>query len=285
MRMFVLLCALLALTACAPKTPPEVAGDFWRAVIASDANGAVESSTLGDARDFDGFSHNWTGFKPTWGKTSVEGEHASTATTLSKTTRDGAKTIEFDTILIKRQGQWKVDYAATGKEVRSAPYARLFDQLERLGKSISEQFSDASAQFAAEMERMQRELADLSRSVGDQAAEIVEQQAEALRSTLEELADSIRRALREHEKSLSDDDREILREVSDDLDQQREALLQPTVASIADGGRSVADANQRLDAIHDDTLTPYKKQWQAWSRQTEEDMKRFMADISTMAGE
>lgn len=282
-RVFVLLCSLLALAGCAPKTPQQVAESFWGAVVTSDAGHAVETSTLADERDYDGFSRNWTGFKPSWGRSVVEGDSASIATTLTRPSRSGDKTVEFDTILVRQDGRWKVDYARTAEEIRGAPLARLFGQLERLGKSISEQFAETSDRLAEEMERMQGELATLSRSVGDQAAEIVERQAEELRSTLEKLAESIRQALEKHGKKLSDKDRQVMRSVSDDLDRRGEDLSRPTVDSVAAGGSSVARANQRLDAIDSDALARYREQWHEWSRETEEDMKRFTAELAAMS--
>lgn len=284
-RLFVLLCSLLALTACAPKTPQQVAESFWKAVIKSDATEAVESSTLSDVRDYDGYAQNWTGFTPAWGKSTVEGDRARVATTLTRATGAGDKTIEFDTLLIRQDGQWKVDYAGTGSEVHGAPFARLFDQLGRLGKSISEQLAESSERLAAEMERMQRELAGISRSAGEQAAEIIEQQAEELRSRLKALAESIRGALEDHEKSLSKRDRQTLREVSDDLERHGEQLSRPTLDAVADGGQSIARANRRLDGIDNAALAPYRGQWLEWSRQTEEDMKRFTAQVSAIGRE
>lgn len=283
LRIFALLSALLLLTACAQKSPQEVADAFWTAVINNDAKDAVKYSTLTDVREYDGFSQDWSGFSPSWGKIVIEGDNATIATTLTKSTGSGDKSVSFDTLLIRQDEQWKVDYARTAKQVSGGPFAKLFGQLERVGKSISAQFSATSEQLSAEMEQMGEQLAKLSQSLGDQATEIVEQQGEALRKKLKELAESTRRALKEHERSLSDNDRQVLREVADDLEQQSDNLAEPNLNAIADGGRSVAAANQKVGAINNDALGEYQEQWQEWSEKIEKDMQKFLEEVSAMA--
>ncbi len=283
--MLLLFVAALLLAACAEKTPQEVSEAFWAALISNDADGAVKYSTLGESREYDGFGRNWTGFRVSSGRIVIEGDEATVATTLTKTTSAGDETVAFETILIRQEGTWKVDYARTGREVTSGPLGKLFGQLERMGKSLSAQFGATSDELSKEMERMGAQLGALSETLCEQATAIIEQHGEALRKSIEELAESTRRALEEQERRLSDNDRQMLQEVADDLEESSDQLDEPTVQTIATSGQHYASAQQKLGSIDNDALTPYQQQWRQWSEQFKAEMQKMVDEVSAQTNQ
>ncbi|HEY0633971.1 MAG TPA: hypothetical protein VGE00_01210 [Gammaproteobacteria bacterium] len=282
LRLVVLMLSALLLLACAEKTPQEVTTAFWQAVISNDADDVVKYSTLGDAREFDGFGRNWSGFTPSFGRIVIEGDEAMVATRLAKTSGTGEESVTFETVLIRQEGNWKVDYARTGKEATSGPLGKLFGQLERMGKSLSAQFGATSDELAREMERMGTQLGALSETLGAQATELIEQHGEALRKSIDELAESARRALEEQEQRLSDGDRQVLQEVANDLEKSSEQLAEPTVHSVAASGKEFAVARQRLAGIDNDAIAPYQEQWQQWGEQFETEMQKLVDEVSAL---
>ncbi|HEY0720478.1 MAG TPA: hypothetical protein VGE50_04420, partial [Gammaproteobacteria bacterium] len=252
---------------------------FWHAVISNDVDGAVKYSTLGEARDYDGFGRNWSGYRPSFGKIVIDGDEATVTTTLAKST-SGDESVTFETILIRQEGEWRVDYARTDKEVNSGPLGKLFGQIERLGKSLTAQFGTTSDELAKEMDRMGAQLAALSESIGTQATVIIEQHGAELRSTIEALAESVRRAIDEQQQRLSDKDRQLLQEVADDLEEDSEQLAEPTPQTLAESGKNIAVASQKLDAIDNEAIAPYQKQWRQWSEQFEAEMQKIVDELS-----
>jgi len=112
---------------------------------------------------------------------------------------------------------------------------------------------------------------------------MVEKYGEELRQSIEELKKSVEEALDEHEKELSDSDRQVLREVADDLDEQSDDLEDPSLQTIAESGKSVAVAQQKLNTIDNDAIEPYKEQWQMWGKRIEADMQKVVAEASALA--
>lgn len=282
LRGLVVLCAALLLSACMEaKTPQEVAQRFWESVIAGDADGAVEHSTLVSARDYDAFSRDWSGFQPAWGKVVIEGEQASIVSEFSKGGGQGYEKRALVTYLVRQNDRWKVDYLRTGESLRGGSLARLFDQLGELGRSVSEQFRGSAQDIGAEMERLAEQLREQSALLSLQAEARVKEYSESLRQSMDELAESIERALKEREKSLSEPDRRALQEVAADLNQGSERLENPSMQALAEGSNNAMRAQQRLEAVDDKAVgDAYKEQWRAWGERVEGELRQMLDEFA-----
>ncbi|HEX5515108.1 MAG TPA: hypothetical protein VFY81_11975 [Gammaproteobacteria bacterium] len=278
-RVAALLAALLLLSACSgEKTPQDVTALFWQAVIGSDANKAVEYSTLTDARAYDGFSRDWKGLQPTLGKLVIEGDEASVVTTFAgPDTQASGRPLEVVTYLVRQNDQWKVDYGRTGEALRG-PLASLFTQFNRLSKKISDQLDAAAGDLTVEMERLSEQLEQLSATVSEQTSTAIEQYGKALRRSIDELAESVERALKD--QRLTDQDKRTLRRVAKDLNEDSDNLARPTAEVIADSGKNVAAARQQLAGTESASLQPYKEQWQKWGERIEADVRRLVDELS-----
>ncbi len=286
LRFGLLLCSVVLLTACfPPKTPQEVAAAFWQAVVEYNADGAVEYSTLTRTEDYDGFSKEWSGFEPTWGKVVIDGDEASVVTELASPVNSGMEDRRFTTYLLREEDKWLVDYARTKQSVQGGLLGSLFGSLSRLGEDMSREFESSARGFQDEMERMSRELEAMSAEIGKKAQENLNQYAEELRQSIKELEESIDRALKDKENELSDEDRRVLKEVAADLEKDRDKLSNPTPENIAESSIDVGQAQIQLESIKNNRVDDYKKQWRDWSEQFERDMQQMLEELKPKRSE
>lgn len=283
-HLFALMCSLLLLSACVDEnSPQDVTKAFWGSVVRSDAEGVAKYSTLGDAKAYDGFGRDWSGFSPSLGKIIIDGDKASIVTTLSVPGNSVDAYSAVETYLVRQDGGWKVDYDRTGKQFGGGALATLFGQLAKIGSSLSDQFKAASDEFAVKMDRMGEQLEGISSSIGDRASEVIEKYGEDLRRSIEELARSAQQALKAEERQLSDSERRVLEDVVTDLNEGSEQLSRSTLQSIAEGGKALAAARQQLDAIDNEAIEPYKERWREWGERLEADTQKMLDEV--FAGE
>jgi len=271
----------LLLSACSgPRTPQEVTQAFWTAVVNGDPEGAVEYSTLADPRNYDGFSKDWRGYQPSWGKIIIDGNEASVVSKFASPEDPDLDERKFVTYLVRRNGQWLVDYDRTGREARGGALANLFETLSNLSGDFSNQFESSANDFNAQMESMSRELEQLYDEFGQQVFEGIEKYSEQLRKNIRKLEESINRALNEEKGTLSKEDSQVLKEIATELDENNEKLADPTVESIATSSRKLGDAQLKLDSLESDSLVNYRKQWQELFAQFEEDLQKVLEKLS-----
>ncbi len=281
LRTAALLGSALLLAACSgPQSPQEVTKAFWGSVIDNDKQNAVEYSTLSDVAQYDGFSRDWHGLQPQWGRVVIDGDRASIATRFDDPKDTGAaQPREFATVLVRRDEHWKVDYARTSENIRG-PLADLFGRLNRLGEDLSRRLEAASNDTAAEMDRLSDRIERFSASASEQAADRLEQFGRALRQSLRDLAEFAQRALDERGDKLPEPDRRTLRGVVADLNSDSDRLSHPTLQSVAQSGRSAADAQRRLDALDADSVRAYKEQWREQGDRIEQELKKMVEALS-----
>jgi hypothetical protein len=156
--------AVLLSAACA-DSPRVVAERFWIAAQDRDAETLRETSTgsWGD-HHFDVDSDTEIG-EVTFGQTAVEGDEARVETTLTHIDEDSSVEVSFETVLVRRDGEWRVDlYATTGQLVGSI-----------LGTTARE-FTDALAEgLGRSLEELADELADGMREMGEAMREAFEE--------------------------------------------------------------------------------------------------------------
>ncbi len=272
---------VLLLSACmGPQTPQEVTQAFWEAVINDNAAEAAEYSTLSDAKAYDRFSKDWTGFQPSWGKLVIDGDRASVASRFRSPADSGMDDREFTTHLVRRHDSWLVDYERTGNELRGGLLGDLFGKLSQLGNDFSKQFESSAQDLNNEMERMAKELEAMSDSFSQEAEQEIDQYAESLRKSIEELEESINRALEDKDNNLTGEDRGMLKAVSVDLNDDRESLKEPSLHTVSQSGLSVGQAQLRLQTLSDDVAVKYKEQWHALGEQFEKEMAKMLKALS-----
>ena len=282
--LFVLMCLALLLSGClGPKTPQDVAKAFWQAVIDNDAHGVVKYSTLSKPEDFDGFAMDWHGFTPAWGKIIIDGDKASIVTEFTRASGSKNDNRKCVTYLVRRNDVWQVDYKLTANDLHGGPLGSLFGKLNQLGNELSRNLDASVKELNVEMERLSRKLQDMADTFSRQASEIIDKHAQELQKLMQDLKDSINRALKDDDNHLSDKDRQVMTEVAADLDVNSKNLSNPSAEAITQSNNNMGMAQQRLDSINSDVSDDYKQRWQALGRQFEEVMRNMLDELATLA--
>lgn len=280
LRWFYILTLTLSVAACfGPKTPQEVTQAFWKAVLNNKVNDAVEFSTLSDATHYDAFSKNWTGYHATWGRVVIDDNQASVVSDFTAPANSSGDDRKFITYLIKQDGTWKVDYDHTKISVNGGVLGNLFGQLGQLGDELGKQLNSSADRFKQEMDRMSKELEQMAKSLNDQASKSMNEYAEQLQKKLQELEDSIDRALKDDNK-LSDHDRQVLRVAENNLARDRQRLRDPSVETILSSNRNIGTTQQNLNALDDRDLAKYKKEWSDLTREIQDAMQKMLDELS-----
>lgn len=284
LRLIFLMCSAALLSACfGPSTPQAVTKAFWESVIDGNAGDAVKYSTLTDPAEYDGFSRDWSGFHPSWGKVIIDGDEAKVVSKFSRTTGSAETRRKFVTYLVRRKEGWKVDYARTRRAARGGVLGDVLDRLGRLSDDVSKQLKSSADDFNDEMDHMSDELASMSDSLSQQASEDINRYAEELRKSIKELAESVNRALTDESNDLSDKDKRVLKEVAANLDSDSDELAKPTPSSLAESSKSIGDAQQQLESISSDLDAEYKRQWVELSEKSKDDMRKLLDGLSSSA--
>lgn len=175
-------------SACSePKSPVDVAADFWKSIQARDltllyktvASDSVKKYKLDDI--------------PTIGKVSlgesvVDKEKAWVETTVEIR---GVTSIEIPakTFLVRNGQEWKVDYDETIQSVSmNSEIAMLFSRMNNAGDQFMEQFNKVIKDYQKTVPEIQRELRKLEERIKLQIPEI--------KDRVEEFAKEIDKALK-----------------------------------------------------------------------------------------
>lgn len=276
-----LLFATLILSGCfSPKSPQDVTREFWEAVITQNVNNVIKYSTLVDASSYDSFNEKWDGYQLVLGKIVIDANQANVETKFSKIDNNNENQRKLNTYLIKQDDEWKVDYVHTAKSMNGDVFGQFLGQLDVLGKKLSDTLKDSSNKFSIEMKRLEDELKIFAQSTSDEANKIIEQHGAELKKSIEELAKSIERALKEHNDDLSEEDKILLIKISDDLNKSQQTLSEPTVSNINQSNRNLIQVQQQLDELNNENITDYKKQWHDWQYSFERDMQSLLDALS-----
>lgn len=105
-------------------------------------------------------------------------------------------------------------------------------------------------------------------------AEFSEQLQEAMR----DLERSLEEAL-EDDRQTPEQDRVILEQAARDLNRGADDLNDPTMESLANASRTVADTGERFGRLSEDTLNRYREQWQRDIAEMRTEAESFMAQL------
>lgn len=195
---FVIATILAVLSGCSgPESPQGVTQAFWGAAVKGDADDVADYSTLVSAEDYDGFSREWEGYVPTWGKVVIDGDEASVVSRFSGVEYSEHRRRSFTTYLVRQDGEWLVDYERTAMSINGGMFGDLLKKFEFFSRDFSRQFDQSTAEAGTQMEQMLEELESAGQSLGEQANEVLEKYSDELRRTMEELDETLQRTLEE----------------------------------------------------------------------------------------
>lgn len=271
---------LTMLAGCSnPETPQEVAAAFWQAMAENDADDVMEYSTLADSAAFDGYKRSWTDAVPSFGRVIIEDREATIVTRLPAEAGTEGERLELVTYLVRLQEQWLVDYERTGEAILNpSPFSSIMGELNRLGEKLSARFSSSSDDFEQQMERLAQDLEAYSEEMGRQAESAMDEFGKKLQDAMRDLEHSVEEALKDSEPT-PDEDRVILEQAARDLDRQADELSDPTMESLANASRTVAETGERFTRLSEDTLNRYQDEWQQRLAEMRADADDFVEQL------
>lgn len=146
---------LLLLYGCQSATPEEVTTKFWRALASGQIENAKNQTTQDSQRfvnlqeqEIDKNSAIKTG------EAVVNDLNASVETTINR----NDKPVSFNTVLLKENGNWKVDYQQTHTNIAMAPLDGIAKSLQKLGDTVTDQLEEQVPLIEKEMESLGNEL-------------------------------------------------------------------------------------------------------------------------------
>ncbi len=195
---FVFFLLLLILVGCSTATTPkEVARQFWDAVAQQDENSARQYTTEAGRANIDLFQGRWRDAVVTLGEIRIKGDDASIETRIVLPKRKEAPPIDLDTVLRRKNGQWKVDYEKTMESLATRnPFSDLMKELRRFSEQMSGNVDRAMTDLGKKFPEIEKELQGLGDSVGKALQEAIpelKKGLEAFTKALEEAAEEARK--------------------------------------------------------------------------------------------
>jgi len=191
-----ILLTTIFLTACEdePKSPFEVTQAFWYAVENKNIDQIkqlISEKSLGDeylAENIVSIS------KPGFGKIVIDGDIAEIETTVFVES-DNPTEVSLDTLLVKENEKWKVDYHETVSKIHEG--GKLNEILSEL-KNFSEKFS---LEFESSLEELDKAMPEIEKEISNMGEQLKEHVPE-IKKQFEELAEQLQQAI---EESFSDE--------------------------------------------------------------------------------
>jgi hypothetical protein len=134
-----LISLVLLLSACQTAlSPGQVTLAFWEAM----AQGNIESARKHATKDTQYLvikQQNMEGASINTGEVVIDGPNASVLTIMTLKKTVGKEPFSFNTVLLKENDLWKVDYQQTLNNISVMPFGELFKSLRAIGDAINKE--------------------------------------------------------------------------------------------------------------------------------------------------
>ena len=187
--------ASVFLTACEdePTSPFEVTQAFWHAVESKNIDQIKQLISEKSLRDEYLAENIVSVSKPSFGKIVIDGNIAEVETEVVVES-DNPTTVSLDTLLLKENEKWKVDYHATVDEIGSeGELAKVIRELRGFGEKFSKEFSK---EFESSMDELDKAMPEIEKEISNLSEQIKEHVPE-LKKQFEDLAKELQQALEE----------------------------------------------------------------------------------------
>jgi hypothetical protein len=153
-----LLSLLFLLSGCqAVSTPEQVTTEFWQAM----ADGDIDDARKYVSRDTQYLVHKQPNLEHATVKTEtalINGSNATVATLMTLEKTEHNNVLSFDTVLLKENDQWKVDYQQTLNNFSILPLGDIFRSLRALGETFNKELRQQIPLFEKQIKSFSQEL-------------------------------------------------------------------------------------------------------------------------------
>lgn len=153
-----LLSLLFLLSGCqAVLTPEQVTTEFWEAMVEGDLDSARKYATQ-ETQQLVTKQQNMEDATLKTGVVLIDGSNATVSTIITLKKPESNKVLSFDTVLLKENDQWKVDYHRTLNNLSNLPFGDIFKSLRGIGETINKELEQQIPLFDKQIKSFSEEL-------------------------------------------------------------------------------------------------------------------------------
>ena len=153
-----LFCLLFMLSGCQVVLSPEqVTLAFWGAMAQSNLESARKHATQ-ETQHLVTKQQNLEGASIKTGEVVINGTNAIVSTIMTLKKPKNNKLLSFNTVLLKENDQWKVDYQKTLNNLSILPFGELFNSLRAIGDAINKELEQQVPMFEKQIKSFSEEL-------------------------------------------------------------------------------------------------------------------------------
>lgn len=154
----VLFSLLLLLSGCqSVSTPEQVTTAFWEAMAQGNLETAREHATQ-ETQYLVIRQQNLDGATLKTGAVAIDGSNAEVATIITLKKPENNKVLSFNTVLLKKNDLWKVDYQHTLNNLLKLPFGDIFKSLRAIGEIINKELEQQIPLFEQQIKSFSEEL-------------------------------------------------------------------------------------------------------------------------------
>ncbi|MBY0475820.1 MAG: hypothetical protein K2Q13_12285 [Nitrosomonas sp.] len=136
-RLAGILSLLLILSGCQTiLTPEQTTTTFWKAMTNGDLESARKYTTL-ETQYFVTKQENIMGASLETGVIVIDGLTAKVVTVMTLKNSESNKALSFDTVLLKENDAWRIDYRQTLNNLSTLPFGEVINSLRAIGDVIN----------------------------------------------------------------------------------------------------------------------------------------------------
>ncbi|EGW19831.1 DUF4878 domain-containing protein [Methylobacter tundripaludum] len=153
-----LLSLLLLLGGCqAVLTPEQVTTAFWEAMAEGNLDSARKYATQ-ETQHLVTKQQNLQDATVKTGTIFIDGSNATVTTVMTLKKPENNKDLSFDTVLLKENELWKVDYQRTLNNLSNLPFGDIFKSLQAIGETINKELEQQIPLFEKQIKSFSEEL-------------------------------------------------------------------------------------------------------------------------------
>jgi len=153
-----LLSLLLLLSGCqSVLTPEQVTTEFWEAMVEGNLDSARKYATQ-ETQLLVTKQQNMEDATLKTGVILIDGSNATVSTIITLKKPESNKVLSFDTVLLKENDQWKVDYHRTLNNLSNLPFGDILKSLRGIGETINKELEQQIPLFDKQIKSFSEEL-------------------------------------------------------------------------------------------------------------------------------
>ena len=149
---------LFMLSGCqAVLTPEQVTLTFWEAMAQGNLESARKHVTQ-ETQHLVAKQQNLEGASIKTGEVVIDGPNATVSTIMTLKKPENNEYLSFNTVLLKENDLWKIDYQQTLNNLSILPFGELFNSLRAIGDAINKELEQQVPLFEKQIKSFSEEL-------------------------------------------------------------------------------------------------------------------------------